>query len=76
MQFGGEKGVILSIRPGDVAVVPAGVGHKNLGASPNLCVVGAYPSGGDWDMCYGKKSERARAIWNIPRVSLPSSDPV
>ncbi len=76
VQFGGEKGVILSVRPGDVVVIPAGVGHKNLGSSPNLCVVGAYPAAGDWDMCYGKKSERAHSLGNISRVSLPSSDPV
>lgn len=40
VQFGGEPGVILSVRRGDVVVIPAGVGHKNLGASQDLWVVG------------------------------------
>lgn len=76
VQFGGEKGVILSVNPGDVVIIPAGVAHKNLGASPDLLVVGAYPPGQRVDLCRGGSSERPQAIQNIARVPLPSSDPV
>jgi uncharacterized protein YjlB len=76
VQFGGEQGVILSLQSGDVVVIPAGVAHKNLGASRDFGVVGAYPLGQHWDVCYGKPGERPRADDNIARVSLPHADPV
>lgn len=61
---------------GDVVVIPAGVAHKNLGASPGFALVGAYPAGQLWDMMYGKPGERPRADENIARVPLPEADPV
>lgn len=76
VQFGGERGVVLSINAGDVVVIPAGVAHKNLGASRDFRVVGAYPRGQRWDLCYGEPGERPRADQNIARVPLPQADPV
>jgi uncharacterized protein YjlB len=76
VQFGGAQGVVVSIQSGDVVVIPAGVAHKNLGASRDFGVVGAYPLGQHWDVCYGKPGERPRTDDNIARVSLPQADPV
>jgi uncharacterized protein YjlB len=76
VRFGGAKGVELTVRAGDVVVIPAGVGHQNLGASEDLLVVGAYPGGADFDLCRGQADERPRALDNIARVGLPASDPV
>jgi len=76
VQFGGEPGVVLEVRAGDVVVIPAGVGHKNLGASGDFLVVGAYPRGQQPDMNTGRAEERARALENIRRVPLPAMDPV
>ena len=76
VQLGGDQGVIHELRAGDVMVIPAGVAHKNLGASPDFGVVGAYPERQDWDMNYGKAGERPRADKNIARVALPKRDPV
>ncbi|MCI0747229.1 MAG: cupin domain-containing protein [Verrucomicrobia subdivision 3 bacterium] len=76
LQFGGEPGVVETVRVGDVVIIPAGVGHKNLGATHDFGVVGAYPKGQDYDMCYGKPEERPRAIKNIERVAKPEGDPV
>jgi uncharacterized protein YjlB len=76
VQLGGEGGVVLSVSRGDVVIIPAGVAHKNLGASSDFRVVGAYPLGQRPDMNYGKPSERSHADRTIARVPLPKADPV
>jgi uncharacterized protein YjlB len=76
VQLGGEAGITLSVNPGDVVVIPAGVAHKNLGASSDFRVVGAYPHGQQPDMNYGRSSERPKAEEKIDHVPLPTADPV
>ena len=76
VQFGGESGMVEGLRAGDAVIIPAGVGHMNLGASADFAVVGAYPPGQDYDMNYGEPGERPRADENISRVPLPETDPV
>ncbi|HXO96731.1 MAG TPA: hypothetical protein VN857_09120, partial [Chthoniobacterales bacterium] len=65
-----------TVRAGDVIVIPAGVGHKNLGASDDFGVVGAYPGGRHWDLLTGKPGERPKADQNIAALPLPDNDPV
>jgi uncharacterized protein YjlB len=76
VRFGGEPGVDLEVKAGDVVLIPAGVGHNRLRSSSDLAVVGAYPSDIDFDMCYGKEGERSHANQNIKQVPLPDRDPV
>ena len=76
VQLGGGQGTTLTVRGGDVVIIPAGVAHKNLGASPDFRIVGAYPMTQRPDMCYGKPGERPRADERIARVGLPRRDPV
>ncbi len=76
VHFGGEHGPMIDVQSGDVVVVPAGVGHKNLGASRDLLVVGAYPTGQKWDLCRGVAGERPWALQNIANVPLPLADPI
>ena len=76
VHFGGESGPKIDVKPGDVVVIPAGVGHKNLGSSSDLLVVGAYPRGQTWDLCRGAPDERPWAVENIARVPAPTSDPI
>src|SRR5918996_3484155 len=76
VRFGGTKGVVMTVRAGDVVVIPAGVGHQNLGASGDLLVVGAYPPGPDWDLCTGEEGERPRVFDSIAAVPLPPADPL
>ena len=76
VRFGGESGESVTIRAGDVVVVPAGIGHKKESASADLLVVGAYPDGRGPDLNTGKSGERPRVLDNIARVALPKADPV
>ncbi|MBN1580549.1 MAG: hypothetical protein JXA89_07580 [Anaerolineae bacterium] len=76
LQLGGESGVVIEVKCGDVLLIPAGVAHKNLGASLDFRVVGAYPPGQHPDMNYGRSGERPRADENIKHVPLPQADPV
>jgi len=75
VHLGGERGKKIRINAGDVVIIPAGVGHKNLG-STKLGVVGAYPDGLNWDMNYGKEGERPKADINISVVPIPETDPL
>lgn len=74
--FGGPSGREVEVRAGDVVVIPAGVAHRNMGASADLLVVGAYPGGSDYDIRRGDPAEHAAAVRAIKGVSLPDSDPV
>jgi uncharacterized protein YjlB len=76
LEFGGEDGNIQKVCKGDVVVLPAGVVHKNVGASPDFLCVGAYADGKEYDMNYCKEEEMDQAKRNIERVPLPKKDPV
>ena len=72
VQFGGESGPKIEIVAGAGVVIAAGVGHKNLGASADFGVVGAYPPGQDWDLCESDEGNRAAVI---AKVAKPPTDP-
>lgn len=74
--FGGPGGVALTARAGDVIIIPAGVSHQNLGQSPDFRVVGAYPKGQHFDMCYGEPEEYEKVVKIVKSVPLPVADPV
>jgi uncharacterized protein YjlB len=76
VRFGGEQGETITVEAGDVALLPAGTGHKRLSPSRDLLVVGAYPAGQSPDLCRGEPSERPQGLTNIQRVALPEQDPV
>jgi uncharacterized protein YjlB len=76
IQFGGENGEVVTLRTGDVVLIPAGVSHCKLAASPDFQVIAAYPPGQNWDLCIGEASERPQVLQNIKSVPLPPNDPI
>ena len=76
VRLGGERGQDFFVEAGDVIVIPAGVGHKNLGASERFGVVGAYPNGRRWDLLRGRPGERLQADQNILAIPMPTEDPL
>ncbi len=75
VMLGGPQGRELRVGAGDVLVLPAGTGHRNLG-DDGLLVVGAYPEGMDWDLRRGDPAEHDEVRANLAAVELPGTDPV
>jgi uncharacterized protein YjlB len=72
--LGGENGVVITIRAGDVALLPTGTGHCRISASADFLVVGAYPPDQHWDICRSAPSlDAQRRMRSLP---FPQNDPV
>ncbi|MFL6544510.1 MAG: cupin [Candidatus Udaeobacter sp.] len=76
LRLGGEHGQTVEIRSGDVILIPAGVAHQNIGASPDFGVVGAYPDGRHWDLLRGLPGERPKSDYTIAALPIPDCDPI
>jgi uncharacterized protein YjlB len=75
--FGGPGGKVLTVRAGDVVVIPAGVGHCNQRQSDDLLIVGGYPDNANRpDLRRGQPAEHDTARQAVASVPLPPSDPV
>lgn len=77
--FGGENNpgkVETEVKIGDVIIVPAGVGHRLLqDLDGGFEMVGSYPKGTDWDMCYGREDEKPN-IEAIKDLAWFDKDPI
>lgn len=66
----------MTVRKGDVVVVPAGVAHRLVtDVKGGFEMVGSYPVGESWDMCYGKKGEEGK-VRGIKALAWFGRDPV
>jgi uncharacterized protein YjlB len=75
IECGGIKGRIVKLKAGDIAILPAGTGHRLIDSSRNFLVVGAYPESGRYDECTDTR-ERDDAVKRIAKVRKPAKDPV
>lgn len=75
VQLGGPGNEPVTIKKGDLVVLPAGTAHRLINSGGGFSVVGAYPAGQNWDMMYGKEPEFEKAKQNIALVPLPENDP-
>ena len=76
LQLGGEKGKVIEVKVGDVLLLPAGIGHKQISADEEFMLVGAYPPDVKADLCHDEPSELAARTKAVNAVPLPASDPV
>lgn len=74
--LGGEEGEKVTAEMGDVAVLPAGTGHKKLSGTEDFQIVGAYPGGLTPNKKIGEPGERPYVLEEIAEVPLPKHDPV
>jgi len=76
--FGGEQNpgrIEPVLEKGDVVIVPAGVGHRLLEDYGDFSMVGSYPVGNSWDMCYGRSGEEAK-VTGIEKLGWFDRDPI
>ena len=76
VEFGGAKGETVELQAGDVAILPAGTGHRRLSSSPDLLVVGAYPANNCFDQHRPTQVSHDKAVTDIARTALPQQDPM
>jgi uncharacterized protein YjlB len=76
VRFGGDRGKVLEVTAGDVAILPAGTGHQCLFGTRDLSVVGAYPPGQAMEITRPTADNHAKALKTIRLVAIPETDPV
>ena len=76
LQFGGPTGPVFEVEAGDIALIPAGVGHCRLDDEPGLSVVGAYPPGQRADVNREGEPDKEAIRARVRSVALPRTDPV
>ncbi|THH30869.1 hypothetical protein EUX98_g3334 [Antrodiella citrinella] len=76
--FGGEDNpgrVELDVSKGDAMLVPAGVAHRLLEQGEDgFEMVGSYPVGATWDLCYGTEGRNVEA--HIAALGWLNKDPL
>lgn len=72
--LGGRRGRQMTLKAGDVLLLPAGTGHCRISATEDFLVVGAYPPGQSADILQGPATAAVREA--IAKLTFPPRDPV
>lgn len=73
LMLGGPNGHVIEVHPGDVALLPAGTGHRQIEASSDFMVVGAYPPNETGDV--NRSAPTPAMLQKIADLPFPDSDP-
>lgn len=73
--FGGDSGRMVTLRAGDAVLIPAGVGHRQVSASEDFLVVGAYPQGMSPETLRDEPAKLKTSQAQVKNVPLPHQDP-
>src|SRR5262245_26217567 len=74
--FGGDHGIKVDVEAGDVCVIPAGVGHRRLDASPDFQMAGGYPRRQQGNIVRPGDLDDETIAREIAAVVLPETDPI
>ena len=77
LMLGGPEGERVAVSAGDVVVLPADTGHRQIEASADFQVVGAYPPGQeDYETVRAERPHGGAVLGRIASVPRPRTDPV
>ena len=77
LMLGGPRGERVAVGAGDVVVLPVGTGHRQIEASADFAVVGAYPPGQeDVETVRAERPHGRAVLERIAAVAQPRTDPV
>ncbi|APH72787.1 cupin domain-containing protein [Aquibium oceanicum] len=75
--LGGPQGEEVEVKAGDVAILPPGFGHRQLSASDDFAICGAYPPRQeDYSVIRADEGYDDAMLRQIASVAVPESDPV